>query len=481
MIRKLAQRSFTLALMALAFFSNPIWAAEVSTVQAIRPKVTAIVHKSSKTSFKDEDNAWFMERVTSMAERKYAELSRFLPVSKMRSSDDAFKIVFKGNSKSTKGTFADVYGNEVRIYDLYMDLPQEERSLGLLVHEIAHLLQAPYRDYAPHWMMEAISDYFRYTYQEEQNIYWYLATTREKLDEMKSEIKKQEAAVNNGKPDSYRKLERARKELDDFKRIGYRDNPRVPVHSAGLLALIDSYDQAQKGINYGDRNYKSVIIGEDTGDHGEPRFALKVEVRVEELASKILYVSKIVDGNGNDVFVIDTAPNPASKVTFKVETTYERVQKELDGIDKNGSNYYPDIPADLFITELHTLIDTKKIQKKEFNTSDLNYYLSGSPSGIDLNSYWREYIARAEDNPVPFIDSFENIDVVKYRGRNPDTLPDKEYYEYEALVLIAKRAAQSEYIAEGEKIADEYAQKHHSWLAPYGVRFQKKFWSLFGY
>ncbi|MCG8476940.1 MAG: basic secretory family protein, partial [Cytophagales bacterium] len=159
-----------------------------------------------------------------------------------RPADKSVHFEFAGNGCSNCGGVRGDAGhdNRITLYDLYLKDDPHNRQIGLLVHEMIHLMQWPYRDQTcPNWMTEGMADYFRYADFDNRSQNWFFAQTWEKLDQLEKNIKKaaQKLARENNEANQTA-LEDAKNEKIRFENQGFMDDDNDPIHAAGLISLI---------------------------------------------------------------------------------------------------------------------------------------------------------------------------------------------------------------------------------------------------
>ena len=479
MNRKLAYRFIARVMLLAALMSPYIWATPTTELPAPVSPTVARYPENLPISI----NPMLAKSLEKLITYKYGELSRILPSPAgpvgTRPSDKAFDIWFVKNTAETSKTYADIRGTELRIYDLYLQQPMHLMGVGLLVHEVTHLLQGPYRDYTPTWMMEAMAEYFRYNHQEEQNIYWFLLQTRKKLDGLKSQISTLEKAVESGDLQAQQKLEEAEGALNHFLETGYRENSKEPVHSAGLFTLIDDDSQIKKGQSSRNKNFKAVITGESTTEYGAPMYQLDVQVRMKNLINKVYYVSTLSksDKKQKQRHIIDLVPHPEAKQVYKLVTVYDHIKQLQD-------NRMLDVPEDFFLTKLHQEMYSYYKDRQEFRSDDLDGFLART-YGVDLTSYWREYLARAAVTEVPLYEDIQ-VEVAdkaladaaaiarsESDGASAVKLEKKLIFNIE---MAARKAIQAPYIQREEEEASAHKWKTHAWAWPYIIRMIKSGW-----
>ncbi len=154
----------------------------------------------------------------------YQKFAKRLSLPIERPSDKAIRFQFAGNGcKGCKWRVAEAGDqNMIRIYDRFLDGSIEKRDPGLIVHEIIHLLQWPYRDStSPSWVIEGMADYFWHREYDNEHLGWFLIKTKERLLELKAKSKE---------------------DYSLFITSGYMMGDAKSLHAAGLFTMIaDDY------------------------------------------------------------------------------------------------------------------------------------------------------------------------------------------------------------------------------------------------
>ena len=187
------------------------------------------------------DNGRFVtEKLIPFATRYYAELNALFPLSNAaRETDQAFTIVFPGTHPQLPASQAGINGNELYLYDHFLDTPLSRRDTGLLYHELTHFMQAPYRDSSPSWMVEGMADFTRFHLHDRRTLHDFFLLTQKDLAGLKQRVAEQEKKVAQGDLSLTGLLHEFGKQVQDFAAKGYQ-NHLNPIHAAGLLTLIET-------------------------------------------------------------------------------------------------------------------------------------------------------------------------------------------------------------------------------------------------
>ncbi len=189
------------------------------TPNVVRPKV----HEKKGSSKLYRQASDFRQGALVITQLWYPFIRQLLWTNQSLPSDANIVLQYEKSAKDS-AKVATTYGNTITIYDRYTGTDAHQRTGGVLIHEMVHLLQHNYMHIRAVWMSEAIADYIRFAYYEGWGINRFLKKTHQAI-----------AASPNGVRERFRENFH-----QDFDEKGYTFSSE-PVHAAGMLHMIATW------------------------------------------------------------------------------------------------------------------------------------------------------------------------------------------------------------------------------------------------
>ena len=227
-------------LLSLLFTSGYGHSVDAPISKQIRPEIL----ESNEGSHAYEQATKLRKALKKVVREWYPRLRLMLWTPGEIPSDKKFTLKYKNISDTNPDAFAQADDDSIHIYDVYTQR-DSNASGGLLIHEMVHMLQKPYRLSLSRWFSESIADYFRYSVYESWPLEKFLRITREAMNHFDGEPPKDRLDEHGNLKKSIEELQ-ARVNCTEFitdpcnrfRKEGFMYT-KDPVHAAGMFVMID--------------------------------------------------------------------------------------------------------------------------------------------------------------------------------------------------------------------------------------------------